>query len=65
MTISKREFIAKMQISYKEVLESIFWIRLLRETNFKNESEHEKMKEMAEEITKIMYSILKTSKLNT
>jgi four helix bundle protein len=65
MTISKREFIAKMQISYKEVLESIFWIRLLRETNFKNESEYEKMKEMAEEITKIMYSILKTSKLNT
>jgi len=54
-----------MQISYKEVHESIFWIRLLRETNFINESEHEKMKEMAEEITKIMYSILKTSKLNT
>ncbi|MFM7765149.1 MAG: four helix bundle protein [Sphingomonadales bacterium] len=63
--MSKREFIAKMQISYKEVLDSIFWIRLLRETNFINESEHVKMKEMAEEITKIMYSILKTSRLNT
>jgi len=64
-SISKREFIAKMHISCKEAHESIFCVRLLRKTNFINESEHKKMKGMAEEITKIMYSILKTSKLNT
>ena len=38
-SISKREFIAKMQISYKEAHESLFWITLLKDTNFINEIE--------------------------
>lgn len=63
-SISKREFIAKMQISYKEAHESFFWIKLLKETNFINEIQFEKMKGMITEIIKIMHTILKTSKLN-
>ena len=63
-SISKREFIAKMQISYKEAHESLFWIKLLKETNFINEIEYEKMEETVKEIIKIMHSILKTSKMN-
>ncbi len=63
-SISKNEFIAKIQISYKEAHESRFWIRLLKETNFINEAEHEKLKEHLDELISIINSILKTSKLN-
>lgn len=62
-SISKKEFIAKMQISYKEAHESLFWIKLLKETNYISGIEYETMKEQSVELIRIMQSILKTSKM--
>ena len=62
---SKKEFIFKLQISYKEVNESFYWIKLLYRTNYINDVEFESLKLNIEEIIKLLISIIKTSKLNS
>ena len=62
---SKKEFIFKLQISYKEVNESFYWIKLLYRTNYINDVEFESLKLNVEEIIKLLTSIIKSSKLNS
>ena len=62
---SKKEFIYKLQISYKEANESFYWIKLLYRTNYINDVEFESLKLNIEEIIKLLISIIKTSKLNS
>ena len=62
---SKKEFIFKLQISYKEVNESFYWIKLLYRTNYINDVEFESLKLNIEEIIKLLTSIIKSSKLNS
>ena len=62
---SKKEFIFKLQISYKEANESFYWIKLLYRTNYINDVEFESLKLNIEEIIKLLISIIKTSKLNS
>ena len=59
---SKKEFIYKLQISYKESFESLYWIKLLAKTNYINSTEFESLKLNVEEIIKILTSILKSAK---
>ncbi len=61
---SKKEFIVKLQISYKEAFETFYWIKLLFKTDFINESEYKSLEKDIEEIIKLLTSILKTSKQN-
>lgn len=61
---SKKEFIFKFQISYKEAFETLYWLRLLERTNYLNQSEFNSLKNDIEEIIKILTSILKTTKQN-
>lgn len=61
-SISKKEFIAKCQISYKEAFEVSFWLRLLHKTNFINDKEFNSLHKDNEEIIKILTTILKKSK---
>jgi four helix bundle protein len=61
-SISKREFIAKMQISYKEAQETKFWIRLLTDTGYLSEHEKTELLFKNEELIKILFSILRSSK---
>ena len=62
---SKKEFIFKLQISYKEANESFYWIKLLYRTNYINDVEFESLKLNIEENIKLLISIIKTSKLTS
>lgn len=61
-SISKGEFIAKMQISYKEAHEVKFWVRLMTDTGYLTAAEREVLLTKIEEIIKILSAILKSSK---
>ncbi len=61
-SISKKEFIMKMQIAYKEVIESHFWINLLKDSKFINEIEFDSYNEKVNEIRRILVSIQKKMK---
>ena len=62
---SKKEFIFKLQISYKEANESFYWIKLLHRTDYIKDVEFESLKLNIEKIIKLLISIIKTSKLNS
>lgn len=62
---SKADFIHKLSISQKECDETIYWLELLKETNYINETEYISMKEDAFELLKIIRSIIITSKANS
>ena len=60
--ISKAEFIAKIQISYKEAKETRYWLRLIKDAEvFQNEHSEQLLKDCNELIV-ILSSILKSSK---
>jgi len=61
-SISKREFIAKMHISYKEARETHFWLRLFMDTDILKEDLATSMLEDCEELLKLLTTILKSSK---
>lgn len=61
---SKKEFIAKLQISYKEAKETLYWLNLLTDTGILDERRSKLMVNDCEEILKIITSILKSSKSN-
>ncbi len=60
--ISRKEFIMKATIAYKEARESLYWLRLLAETQKEDGAIINTLKSEATEIVKILNAILKTSK---
>ena len=62
--ISDNDFSAKMSIAYKECLETKYWLDLLKDTNYIDEKIHKSMYEQADEIGKILFSILKKMRVN-
>ena len=54
--------IAKLHISLKETGESIYWIKLLKNTNLLNIQESNKLLAQAEEIKRILIASLNTVK---
>ena len=61
-SISKKEFIAKVQIAYKEARETKYWIRLLAETGYLEKETSSNLLIDIDELLKILVAILKTSK---
>ena len=61
---SKREFIAKLQISLKEAHETQFWLRLLSDSKIISEKASQSMQSDCIELIKLMTSIIKTTKRN-
>ena len=61
---SSRDFISKMGIALKESAETIYWLRLLRETDYINNIQFESMHRDVYEIKLIISSIIKTKKEN-
>lgn len=61
---SKADFIHKMAIAQKECDESLYWLELLKETNYLSESEYISISGDANELLKIIHSIIITSKNN-
>lgn len=62
--ISKREFSNKISIAYKEAKETHYWLRLLRETDYISKSEFDSTIQDCDELCKLLFSILKTSRLD-
>ena len=61
---SKADFIHKMAIAQKEINETIYWLELLRETEYISNKEFESINDEAIEIIKMITSSIKTSKKN-
>jgi four helix bundle protein len=61
-SISKKEFLAKMYIAYKEAAESQYWIELLKDTNYINHKEFNSLSKDCNELIKILSSITKSTK---
>ncbi len=59
---SKKDFIAKLQISYKESKETHYWIRLLKDSNLLDASIADKLITDLDEIIRILRAILIKSK---
>jgi four helix bundle protein len=62
--ISKKDFHAKMYISLKETVETIYWLELLVKTNYITPKEHESINNDCIELKKMLSSITKTTKEN-
>ena len=61
---SKADFIHKMAIAQKEINETIYWLELLKETEYISTKEYESINTDAVEIIKLITSSLKTAKNN-
>ena len=59
---SEKDFLNKLTISYKEARESIYWLKLLKATDYISESEFQSLFNDAEEICKILVKIQTTLK---
>ncbi len=60
---SRKDFISKLAITYKEARETNYWLRLLRDTTFMNQEQATSLLVDCEEILKITASILKVQKV--
>ncbi|MEO1429575.1 MAG: four helix bundle protein [Cyanobacteria bacterium J06633_8] len=61
--ISTADFSAKISIAYKECLETKFWLNLLKDTNYISPKEFNSIHPDADELCKMLFSILKSSRL--
>jgi len=59
---SKADFIHKMAIAQKEINETIYWLELLKETEYISDTEFENINVDAVEIIKMITSSIKTAK---
>jgi four helix bundle protein len=62
--ISKADFSSKVSISYKETLETKYWLDLLKEVQLIEEQIYEDIYSDTEEIARILFSILKNTRIN-
>ena len=59
---SRADFLAKFNIALKEANETLYWIDLLHDTDFLNESEYESIYADCLELKKLLVSIVKTTR---
>lgn len=64
-SISKKEFLSKMYIAFKECSESKYWLELLFETDYLSKTEYDSISNDCTEIQKLLSSITKTTRENS
>ena len=64
--ISKKDFLSKIYIAFKEANETLYWLELLYETEYLSKHEYESIKADCEELRRILSATTKTlmDKLN-
>jgi four helix bundle protein len=62
--ISEADFSSKISIAYKEFLETKYWLSLLEDTDYVSEKSFESMHVDTDEIGKILFSVLKKTRIN-
>jgi four helix bundle protein len=61
--ISEADFSAKISIAYKECKETQYWLSLLKDTDYINENQYKELYNESDELGKILFSILKTTRI--
>lgn len=61
---SKKDFIYKLNIAYKEARETKYWLRILKDTDYINNETFKTLFDELEQILKILFSIIKKSREN-
>ena len=61
---SKKDFVAKMYIAFKERSETLYWLDLLFETDYLTKEQYNSIYSDAVELRKILSSITKTAREN-
>ena len=61
---TKKDFIHKMAIAQKEINETIYWLELLKATNYLSKEQFKSINTDAVEIIKLVTTIIKTTKTN-
>lgn len=64
-SISKKEFLSKMYIAFKECAESKYWLDLLSDTDYLTQTEYDSIMNDCTEIQKLLSSITKTTRENS
>ena len=59
---SKADFISKLSIAYKEARETLYWVKLLKATDYLSAEESKELIKDAEEICRIIGKIQITTK---
>lgn len=59
---SKKDFIHKLAISLKESRETLYWLNLLKDSNYISFDEFDILRSLCEEIVRILNSIILTTK---
>ena len=59
---SRADFTAKMSIAYKEARETLYWLRLLKDTDYLTPKEFDSLFPDADELCRILSAILTTTK---
>jgi four helix bundle protein len=62
-SISKKEFPSKISISYKEARETDYWLRLLCATGSINEKLFQSLSAECQELCRILFAILRTTRI--
>lgn len=62
--ISNADFSAKISIAYKESLETKYWLSLLKDSDYLSQIEFDKLHSNTDELSKILFSILKKTRIN-
>jgi four helix bundle protein len=57
---SDADFLSKMSIAYKEADETDYWLNLLHDNGYLNESQYESLKKDMDRLLKLLTSIVKT-----
>lgn len=61
---SKKDFLSKLSISLKESKETLYWLKLLKDTEYIKTNEFDSINKDLLEIIKLFTSIIKTTKQN-
>lgn len=59
---SKKDFLHKISIAYKEARETLYWLKLLKETEYISHDQYLSIDSDLEELLKLLGSIQKTTK---
>jgi four helix bundle protein len=62
--ISTNDFSSKISIAYKEAKETQYWLRLMNTTGYIQTEKYNELANDCEEICKLLFSILKTTRIN-
>ena len=62
--ISKKDFVHKLSISYKEARETHYWIRIIKDSDYINKELANSLLEDCDELLKLLYTIINSTKKN-